>query len=169
MCQRGGRYPEIHNPRPWLAPSHLHGIGDRREGPGHSWIDGKRMECCFDGSEPPQTVLPHLVVLGVHDAEVQLSQSGDRDGGFFGEYLSEAALIGLGDHHRGVQEAPGQRSQGSLRSSTVPPNSRTSSKNVGSGALVRRILRSSSLGTHWRRWAGPSTATGRPSTVIVNS
>ena len=122
-------------------------------------VDRQRLEGGLDDAKAQAAASALVVVDGDQDAEVQLGQAGGADG----------ALEGAGIARR--RSAPTCRA--------APASTRTGRRaRQGSargrrrsvcGAGVSQTLASSGPPTHTRRRAGPSCATGRPATVIVNS
>src|SRR5215203_1685003 len=107
---------------------------------------------------------PCLCIGGDEDAVVQLGQR--RHG--YGDLPWQRGLqllLGVRDDNRGVEEAPGYRDHGSVRSSRVP-SSAMSWKKPGSGLPPASSFITSAPGTQRRLGYGVSKAMGRPSTVI---
>ncbi len=160
--------PEIHDPGPGLPAEGFDRMSDRREGTSDRCIDGNRLESGFDRPETQKTQLTRDLVFGHQNAKMKLGECCHRDRDLLRKRPGHNGIVKARDQNRRIEQTPAQITHGSLSSLTLPPISAMSSRRVTSGGCEARIRRNSSFVTHCRFPYGPSSATGRPSTVIVN-
>ena len=155
----GGGDREIERAPAGLAAACADGGGESSPFARDRGIDRQRLEGRLDHAEAQGAAGALVGVGGDEDAEVQLGQAGGAD--------------------RALERRRDRRRRSAPRCRAAPASTRTGRRARRGSARGRRrasgaracaqTLASSGPLTHCRRRAGPSCATGRPATVIVNS
>src|SRR6266568_766509 len=156
---RGGGDQQVHDAGSGLTSDLRDAGGEAPVAVSDGVVNGKRVEPSLDGAQSGEPAGPHLRGLGDQDTEVQFGDAGHADSQLPGDRGDVA-----GDQNAGVENAAAHRvAQGSTREPSSRSRSAAQSASAGS---AKTSARSSQL-RHARGLTGPSTAAGRPATVIV--